>query len=120
MGQARGRDRALIDFSVEGNRVILDNLDALDEEVKAIVERAMEASAPVGVDVAKSLARVDTGEMRDKVYADVRNGQIILGDDSDHAVYNELGTSKMSAQPFLVPGALAAGEELKKQLEGSL
>src|SRR5947207_13747484 len=98
-------------FDVIGNRVILDNLDAVEETVKADVERAMEAAAVVGEQVAKSLARVDTGEMQSKVFTEVRDGQIILGDDSDHAVFNELGTSKMSAQPFLVPGALAAGDE---------
>jgi HK97 gp10 family phage protein len=109
-----------ISLDVIGNRVILDNLDALEMDVLAKLDEAMNAAADVGKQVAQSLARVDTGEMRSKVYTDVRDQQIILGDDSDHAVYNELGTSKMSAQPFLVPGAVAAGDELKKQLEGVL
>lgn len=115
-----------LSFSVEGNRVILDNLDALEETIQAGVERAMEQAAPVGVEVAKSLARVDTGEMRDGVYAEVRDGQIILGDDVPWTIFNELGFHHYGSgtwvppQPFLVPGALAAGDELKKQLEGSL
>ncbi len=109
-----------LSIDVVGNRVILDNLDVLEVAVLANLDGAMHTAADVGKQVAQSLARVDTGEMRGAVYTEVRDQQIILGDDSDHAVYNELGTSKMSAQPFLVPGAIAAGEELKKQLEGMI
>lgn len=107
-----------LSFSVEGNRVILDNLDALETTLQERINGAMEKAAPVGVEVAKSLARVDTGRMRDEIYAEVRDGQIILGGDAPETIFNELGTSKMSAQPMLVPGAIAAGQELKQQLEG--
>lgn len=109
-----------LSFDVIGNRVILDNLDGLEAKVQAKVQVAMVQAAPVGVEVAKSLARVDTGRMRDGVFAEVRDGQIILGDDAPETIYNELGTHKMSAQPFLVPGALASGDALVKNLEGML
>lgn len=59
---------------------------------------------------AKGRAAVLTGEMRSRVHTEMDGdglgGSVI--DDSDHAIYNEYGTSKMAAQPFMGP-ALEAG-----------
>jgi HK97 gp10 family phage protein len=107
-------------IDVIGTRVLLDNLDKLLPEVKAAIAPVMQEAAAVGEQVMKANARVDTGEMRDSTYVDVRDDQIVFGDDSDHALYNELGTSKMSAQPFIVPGAVAGGDYLMQNLSGIL
>ena len=112
------------DITVSGSRVILDNLDALETTLLGKIQAAMHEAAVLGEQVMKANARVDTGEMRDATYAEVDDAlttttpQIRLGDDSDHAIYNELGTVHMAAQPFIVPGAVAAGDYLKQNLQG--
>ena len=113
-----------IEITVSGSRVILDNLDALETTAIGRIREAMQEAAAVGEAVMKANARVRTGEMRDATYVEVDDAlttttpQIRLGDDSDHAIYNELGTHKMSAQPFIVPGGIAAGDALKEKLQG--
>ena len=67
---------------------------------------------------ARGRAAVRTGEMRSRVHtvmdAGGLGGSVI--DDSDHAIYNEYGTSKMAAQPFMGPafesGVPGLAEEL--------
>ena len=48
---------------------------------------------------------VDTGKLRDTLgfKADVVNSQTIVGSPVEYAIFNELGTSKMAARPFIVP-----------------
>jgi HK97 gp10 family phage protein len=107
-------------IEVFGNRVILDNLDKLLPTTREAIAPVMQAAAAAGEQVMKANARVDTGEMRDSTYAEVREDQIVFGDDSDHAIYNELGTIHMSPQPFIVPGAVAGGDYLMSNLSGIL
>jgi hypothetical protein len=103
-----------------GNRVILDNLDKLPAIIQAAVHEKMEDAATVGLQVAEAVVPVDTGFLRSRLDVEVTEDQIILTDDADYAVFIELGTSKMAAQPFLVPGAIAAGDDLMANLHGIL
>jgi HK97 gp10 family phage protein len=57
---------------------------------------------------AQGLVRVDTGALRDSITAEVSDGVLTVGTDSPYALANELGTQRMTAQPFLRP-ALDAG-----------
>lgn len=55
---------------------------------------------------AKSRARVDTGAMRAGIGVEMSgplSGEVI--GHADYTIYNELGTSKMAAQPMLTPAA---------------
>ena len=53
---------------------------------------------------AQALARVDTGEMRAGIHAQPLGvtGARVTGT-SDHDIYNEFGTFKMSAKPMFRP-----------------
>jgi HK97 gp10 family phage protein len=57
---------------------------------------------------AKSMARVDTGNMRSSIQGQAGGltGRVNAG--AEYSIYNEYGTSKMSAQPFMTPAAEAA------------
>lgn len=48
---------------------------------------------------------VDTGELRDSGYSEVQDDRVQVGYEAEHAPFNELGTSKMPARPFLRPAA---------------
>ncbi|MFN2537962.1 MAG: HK97-gp10 family putative phage morphogenesis protein [Mycobacteriales bacterium] len=68
------------------------------------------------VETARSLVRVDTGELRDSIHTETdERGSVVEGllvVDSDHAVENEYGTSHMSAQPFVRPAMHRAAARL--------
>jgi hypothetical protein len=107
-------------MDIIGNRVILDNLDKLPAIIQAAAHQKMEDAATVGLQVAENVVPVDTGFLRSRLDVEVTDTQIILSDDADYAVFVELGTYKQAAQPFLVPGAQAAGDDLMRNLHGIL
>jgi len=61
------------------------------------------ASAEITADIARGLAAVGTGEMRDKIKAKhlSKYSQVEAG--AKHSGFVEFGTYKMAAQPFLRP-----------------
>jgi len=59
---------------------------------------------------------VDTGELRDSKYIQVSHLMVEVGFDSDHAVYVELGTVHMAAQPYLLPANEVAVQQLLSDL----
>jgi HK97 gp10 family phage protein len=68
-------------------------------ELLAVSMRAAKA----GSAGAKRRARVDTGQMRNAIKARrITGGARVMGG-TDHDIYNEFGTSRMSAQPFIRP-----------------
>lgn len=82
-----------------GTQVVQEVLDALSNAFQALSVAALEYML--------SIVPVDTGELQDSCYAniDVSNGTISLtiGAEADHAIYVELGTFKMAAQPYIRP-----------------
>lgn len=74
--------------------------------VKASQKAGTLAVAKAGASRAKVLSAIDTGQMRNSVDAESRsNTQAVYGASAEHAIYQEFGTSKMKAQPFLRPSA---------------
>jgi len=68
---------------------------------------------PVGADmkdIARSLVRVRTGFLQSTIYYMAKGMLLEFGATADYASYNEFGTSRMSAQPFMRP-ALDASEQ---------
>jgi hypothetical protein len=76
-----------------------------------LIEQRMLAAGQAMVAVAKSLAAVDTGEMRDRTYFTYQPSTktLTLHADAPWSLYNEFGTYKMAARPFLRPALNAAG-----------
>ena len=70
-------------------------------------QRAAQRTADWAVMEARSLAPVDTGWLRDSLDYTVRQTEttfaIVIFAGAEYALYVELGTSRMSAQPFLRP-----------------
>lgn len=71
--------------------------------------RAAERVTDEAVAYAKSIAPVDTGELRDGIDSEVRETAtgwtMVLFNAVEHAIFQEFGTSKMAAQPSLRPAA---------------
>ena len=70
-------------------------------------ERAAELTAQWAEDYAKQNAPVATGALRDSITASVRRTltsfAIVVMAGASYALYVELGTSRMNAQPFMRP-----------------
>lgn len=99
---------------------------AILQQIDAAVQAAMDETAAAAKAHARSLARVDTGEMRDGIDATVesRGGSgrrtLVLAGSAPHTLFNELGTSRMSAQPMLRPAMDAEAPKLTQRLRAAV
>jgi HK97 gp10 family phage protein len=90
------------------------------DDIRGDAARELEDTGEDAVRIAQGLARRDTGEMAASIHTTVgedANGPYTeITVESDHAVFNEFGTSQMPAQPFIRPGtAAAAAQHLKRE-----
>lgn len=93
----------------------------LPEKTKAVVKKA-------AFDVegqAKNRAPVDTGALKSSIDTEIRDGGLlaIVAPHTDYALFVELGTRRMSAQPYMLPAAdavrpafIAACKQMLKDL----
>lgn len=90
-----------------------DALRELFEAPSGEVARDLQRRALQVDRAAKQLCPVDTGRLRSSITnelgQDAEGLVAVIGTNVEYAPYIELGTSKMAAQPFLLP-ALAAGQ----------
>lgn len=56
---------------------------------------------------AKSLCPVDTGRLQSSINVQSGGNTAAISADTEYAVFVEFGTSKMAAQPYLVPALLS-------------
>lgn len=85
------------------------NGEVIAAQLEAAIEAGMEETAVAAKERAQELARIKTGEMRDSIDAvveKVANGfSLDLSVGTDHGLFNEIGTSRMPAQPMIRPAA---------------
>lgn len=74
-----------------------------DLQDSRMVRDGMLDLAQIGAAGAKRRAPVDTGELRDDIAAAEVDGVARYGTDVEHGLYQEVGTYKMEAQPYLRP-----------------
>lgn len=90
-----------------------DALRELFESPSGEVARDLQRRALQVERAAKQLCPVDTGRLRSSITNEIgQDGEglvAVIGTNVEYAPYVELGTSKMAAQPFLLP-ALEAGQ----------
>ena len=68
------------------------------------IEKAVRAAAFATQSVAQQMAPVDTGNLRGSIRAEPLSAiEYRVVASAEYAVYVELGTSKMAAQPYLDP-----------------
>lgn len=82
------------------------SLSSLASGIEAAVSEAVAAGAEVVADNARSVCPVDTGALRDSIAVTQSGTNAEISANTDYAAYVEFGTSKMAAQPYLVPSLL--------------
>ena len=89
-------------------------LEAILRNLGKNTRLATEQIASDIVEIAKENAPVDTGELRGSIHVERDGNNHTVVADSDHAVFVELGTSKMAAQPYLGPAVAKVKRNLAK------
>lgn len=81
-------------------------------DVDTLISKKLEASGIIVVNNVKPRTAVDTGRLRASITHDSGETSVRVGSNVEYAGFLELGTSKMAAQPYLVPGLKASGGQL--------
>ena len=89
------------------------------EEAKAKL-RALEKIGILVEGRAAKNAPVDTGRLRNSITHETEQDYAIIGTNVEYAPFQELGTSRMEAQPYLRPAVDQSQGDIKKILEQEL
>ena len=96
------------------------NLKSVEQALTQAEERALEA---VGIFVrGESQARspVDTGNLRDSNDYKLQDTTVIIGNNTEYAVYVHEGTSRQRPQKFLEDSVMQNGSKIKSIVERQL
>ncbi len=93
---------------IYGMDEVLGNMDELKEDMRDKIEKALTKGAMVGEGHAKRYCPVDTGTLRRSITTqthkkNMRNVVVRCGTNIEYAPYQEFGTVRMAAQPFMRP-----------------
>ena len=95
-------------------------LGAFADEIEERVSAAIAAGAEAVKERAQSVCPVDTGALRDSIAVSQDGTVAEISANTDYAAYVEFGTSKMAAQPYLVPSLLGNENAVLAAIAASL
>lgn len=88
-------------------------------ELEPKVEAAVEVGRHMVADEARARVHVDSGSLRDAIHVDDK--LVVAGDnDAFHGHFEEFGTTRNPAHPFLVPALEAKTEDIVGLVVASL
>lgn len=103
---------------------IRTNLAGAQAAVRRNVQAELVRGGSAILNTAKKDAPVDKGRLRASGRLSIEDLKvdIVFGGTSgvDYALWQEIGTSRMAAQPYLVPAFIAEKKELVKRLKAAL
>jgi|SRR5690625_3152176 len=108
---------------IEGMSSLLKKLSAMGPAIVAAAEEAVDESATQTRKEMQDRVRVDTGALRDSIRIEGEGLEKRVGpgdEERDKALANEFGTSKMSAQPYVVPAMEIARRDFPNVLADKL
>jgi HK97 gp10 family phage protein len=81
--------------------------DGVEQFAQDVLEDTFRTLSKRGLEYLRAGTPVDTGELEESDYVDLFEGdgryQLNVGATSDHAIFQEVGTSRHAAQPFIRP-----------------
>lgn len=99
---------------------IEDHTEEVKQKIEKALEKGLEACGIQAESYAKGLSPVDTGRLRNSISHTVDGDTAYIGSNVEYAPYQELGTSKMKAQPYLKPAVQNHLSEYQSILEDAL
>ena len=106
-----------ISISVDGN---INDISEIAEAIKSRLPAALLDGAEAVADTARGMCPVRTGQLRSSISTSSSGESAQVFADADYAIFVELGTYKMAAQPFLVPALSAAESSVSATILGGL
>lgn len=104
-------------------KVTLDTreLDRIAAHLGVNVERALASIAEAVQAQAVSRAPVATGALKNSIATEQKSRFLYwVADGVEYGIYQELGTSRMAAQPFMVPAVENVRRQVAKMIGGEL
>jgi HK97 gp10 family phage protein len=92
-----------ITCDVEGVEEFKNAMQSFDSGMQRHVHRLLASWAADVKALAKQLAPVRTGHLRSSIYAKISEWVAEIGAEATYALFVELGTRYMQAQPYLYP-----------------
>ena len=99
---------------------IKSHIDEVNAELNKKIALALNKVGFKAEDHVKALAPVDTGRLRASITHLVDDKSVTIGTNVEYAKYQEFGTSRMKAQPFLEPGIMNNMDEYKGIIRNEL
>lgn len=100
--------------------MLRSDLTRIARKAPELAHAALKQTADDILDLAKQLAPVDTGALRGSGRTEMRGeNTAVIGFGSpeiDYAKYQEYGTSRMAAQPYLTPAFAQARQTFERRL----
>jgi HK97 gp10 family phage protein len=107
-----------IKITVEGADRVVANLEKFDESMKSEFDRTILREVIRIRDYAVEYAPVDTSALRTSIrFAKISRWKYTVGDGVHYGIYQEFGTSRMPAHPFLVPAVYSSLPEYEAELQ---
>jgi HK97 gp10 family phage protein len=92
-----------VNVAVEGVEEFKAAMERFDSGLQSHVQRQLESWAEAVKALAKQLVPVRTGHLGDSIYAKISEWVTEIGSEAAYALFVELGTRRMRAQPYLFP-----------------
>lgn len=92
---------------------IKSNRAAVSRKLRSEIDERLEKSGIVVSNAAKQFSPIDTGRLRASLTHYKEGNTVYIGTNVFYGVYQELGTRRMSPNPYLRPGAEASRPALK-------
>jgi HK97 gp10 family phage protein len=91
-------------------------------ELKQAIQDAIEAAGQEMVATARQIVPVRTGYLQSTIYHKTDPGELTLelGAKADYALYVEMGTRRMAAEPFIRPAVDAGLEKLQSLIRDGI
>lgn len=97
-----------------------DHSDEVKAEIEAALLKGLEECGITAETYAKLKSPVDTGRLKNSISHTVDGDTAYIGTNVEYAAYQELGTSKMPAHPYLRPAVENHVDVYKKLLTDEL
>lgn len=95
--------------------MIENHIDDVLKELQVAKRQALEAMGLQAEGYAQFYAPVDTGRLQNSIsHKVIDENSVAIGTNVEYAPYQELGTSRMSAHPFLKPACMNHVDEYRE------
>lgn len=108
-------------ISVTNVKLDMSVLDKFAANFDGNVEKALAALALQAEGYAKTLAPVDTGALMNSIHTE-RQMRLVywVMDGVEYGIYQELGTGRMSAHPFMIPAFENVSRDLAQAISNEV